>query len=189
MFGAFQLLQFTAWQCHIRDTSSLCPNSSPCSFPDTGRRLQAVDLSGCCFLSCEPHSPALCIVNTYWWATLDIHETYMRLHRTYICSVANSMRSCGNRNVPRQNRTTHQINPGVQRKEGRRTKSKQVRSKSSVLRSQPQKVCSSQSVLRPTELGSDLILQDKRMRPRQVNSSLSKGKLYLLCSASAVKMT
>lgn len=148
-----------------------------------------MDLTGCCLLSCELHSPALCVINTHWWATLDIRETYMRLHRTYICSVANSMQSCGNRNIPRQNRTTHQTNPGVQRKEERRRKSKQVRSKSSVLRSQPQKVYSSQSVLRPTELGSDLILQNKRMHPRQVNSSLSKGKLYLLCSASAVKMT
>jgi len=100
-------------------------------------------------------------MDCYVRATLDIHETGQ--HRAYIRSVAKSTRSCGNRNVPRQNRTTYKINPGVQRKEERRTKIEQVRSMSSPLRTQPQKVCSNQSIFRLTELGNYLMPQDRRM--------------------------
>lgn len=63
-------------------------------------------------------------------------------------------------------------------------KSEWVRSK---LRSQPQKVCSDQNIL-INRAGNDLIPQDRRMNS-QVNSSLSKGELHLLCPARAVEMT
>lgn len=116
--GTSQPLPSTVWQYHLRDTSSLYPNSSLASFPDTtqlwaGGRLQAVDLTGgCCPLS---HSPPVYLIKMHWYVrtTLDIHETYTGQHRAYIWFVAKSMRRCGNRNVARQNRATYKINPGV----------------------------------------------------------------------------
>lgn len=113
------------WSGNItfENTSSLYPNSSPPSFPDTtqlwaGGRLLAMDLTSCCPLSCKPHSPPLYIIKMHWYVrtTLDVCETYMGQHRAYIWSAAKSMRICENRNIPRQNRATYKINPGVQRK-------------------------------------------------------------------------
>lgn len=64
----------------------------------------------------------------------------------------------------------------------------QVRSKSKLLRSQPQSVHVNWNIFRLTELGNVLIHPERRMHPWQVNSSLLKDKLDLLCSVSAVEM-